>query len=116
MLQQHSNRLDRLVHKSHDRIGLHCVSYGDFDFLDRTRGGSHDWDFHFHGFHDHDDFILLTLIANLHVDIENFANHWACHRRHMHSFGVATYKDVNELESGAFPSLHHRKEGWPSNQ
>jgi hypothetical protein len=23
---------------------------------------------------------------------------------------------VNKFESGVFPSLHHRKEGWPSDQ
>src|SRR5215470_4904502 len=26
---------------------------------------------------------------------------------------AAVYRGVNELESSAFPSLHHRKEGWP---
>ena len=27
---------------------------------------------------------------------------------------AAVIEAVNELESNVFPSLHHRKEGWPS--
>src|SRR5881397_972929 len=30
--------------------------------------------------------------------------------------GMAVYEGVNELESSAFPSLHHRKEGWLRHQ
>ena len=31
-----------------------------------------------------------------------------------HRLLAALYEHANELESSAFPSLHHRKEGWPS--
>ena len=27
---------------------------------------------------------------------------------------AAVYEGVNELRGSIFPSLHHRKEGWPS--
>src|SRR5438093_8828556 len=31
-----------------------------------------------------------------------------------HRLLAALYEHANELESSAFPSLHHRKQGWPS--
>src|SRR5215475_12568593 len=68
-------RKGRLLNDSENLFRLDGLTRGNFQFLQDPTGGRYDRNFHFHRFHDHDDFIFLHFITDFFFNPQDFAYH-----------------------------------------
>ncbi len=56
-------------------FGFYGLTDGSLYLFQRSRCGRNDGNFHFHRFHDDNDFILVDVIAGFFFDFQNFSDH-----------------------------------------